>query len=98
VREEGGGIRICFWNTAGLMNKCEETWMYLEKFDIIGLVETWMEEETWEKTRDKMSCVDLHADDKKTQERKSKRRHYYSGEQKIKEDRNQKIKQCSARE
>lgn len=26
---------ICFWNIAELFNKCEETWEYLEDFDIV---------------------------------------------------------------
>lgn len=44
-------MRICCWNVAGLMNKFEETWDYLEKFDMIGLTETWVDEEKWEKIR-----------------------------------------------
>lgn len=43
---------MCFWNIAGLMNKCEETWKYLEEFDMVGLVETWVEEESWKKIKD----------------------------------------------
>lgn len=40
-REEEGerGFKICFWNIAGIRNKCEETWKYLEQFDVIGLTE-----------------------------------------------------------
>lgn len=54
--EEGDReIKICFWNIAGLTNKCEETWDYLEKFNIIGLTETWMEEETWKRMCNKVS-------------------------------------------
>lgn len=37
------------------MSKYEETWKYLEDFDIIGLAETWGEEETWKKIKDKLS-------------------------------------------
>lgn len=48
-------MRICCWNVAGLMNKFEETWDYLEKFDIIGLTETWVDEENWEKIRIRVS-------------------------------------------
>lgn len=33
-------IKLCFWNIAGLVNKCEEMWDYLEKFDIVRLTET----------------------------------------------------------
>lgn len=52
--EKERGVRICFWNIAGVTNKCEETCEYLEKFDIIGLTETSVEEETWEKIRNKL--------------------------------------------
>lgn len=48
-------LKICFWNIAGIINKCDETWEYLDNFDIIGLTETWIEEEEWKKIKDKMS-------------------------------------------
>lgn len=48
-------MRICCWNVAGLMNKFEETWDYLEKFDMIGLTETWVDEEKWKKIRIRVS-------------------------------------------
>ncbi|KAG5320900.1 CL049 protein, partial [Acromyrmex heyeri] len=37
-------------------NKCEETWEYLEGFDIVGLVETktWIDEERWEKIKNRL--------------------------------------------
>lgn len=45
-----GELKICFWNVAGLQNKCEETWEYLDRFDVLGLTETWMEE-GWKKIK-----------------------------------------------
>jgi len=45
-------------------------------------VETWIEEEAWEKIRDKMSSDYVWTSDKRAQERKSKKGHYYSSEQK----------------
>lgn len=42
---------ICYWNIAGLLNKCDEMWDYLEGFDIVGLIETWVDEEKWEKIK-----------------------------------------------
>ncbi|XP_070162472.1 golgin subfamily A member 6-like protein 22 [Polyergus mexicanus] len=39
----------------GITNKCEETWEYLEEFDIIGLTETWVEEGTWKKISNRLS-------------------------------------------
>lgn len=47
-------MKICFWNIAGLKNKCEETWEYMENFDIIGLTETWMGSEAWRKIQEKL--------------------------------------------
>lgn len=38
-----------------MLNKCEETWRYLEKFDIVGLTETWLEEESWKRLENKLS-------------------------------------------
>lgn len=42
--ERGKKSKNLFWNVAGLENKCEETWEYLESFDKLGLTETWMRE------------------------------------------------------
>lgn len=50
-----GGLKMCFWNIAGLLNKCEETWDYLEKFDIVGLTETWVDIERWQSIENKLS-------------------------------------------
>ncbi|XP_025074790.1 uncharacterized protein LOC112552838 [Pogonomyrmex barbatus] len=36
------------------MNKREDTWEYLEKFDVIGLTETWVEEQAWKKITKKL--------------------------------------------
>lgn len=44
--EEERSLKICFWNTARVINKCEDTWKYLEEIDIIGLTKTWLEEYT----------------------------------------------------
>lgn len=54
-RNKDRQIRICLWNIAGVTNKDEDTWRYLEGFDIVGLVETWMEKEKWRKIEDKMN-------------------------------------------
>lgn len=39
---------------AGLENKYEETWEYLESFDILGLTETWMDEGAWNRIKSKI--------------------------------------------
>lgn len=59
-RDRGEGrkaveLKIYFWNVAGLLHLCEETWEYLEKFDVIGLTETWIEDEGWKKIKGKTS-------------------------------------------
>lgn len=48
-------LKICFWNVAGVMNKEEDIWRYLEEFVLIGLIKTWLEEEKWKKMKNKMS-------------------------------------------
>jgi len=50
-REEEKGIRMCFWN-AGVLNK--DTWEYLEDFEVVGLTETWLEEDKWENIKNKL--------------------------------------------
>lgn len=55
MAKEEEGVRICFWNIAGVLNKCKETWEYLERFDIIGLMEIWIDEEKWKKIENNLS-------------------------------------------
>ena len=38
-------IEILVWNVAGLKGKNKEFWDYIEKADVIGLMETWIEKE-----------------------------------------------------
>lgn len=40
-----GNLKSIFWNVAGTKKLRKEDWDYLRKFDIIGLVETWVENE-----------------------------------------------------
>lgn len=62
---------MCFWNIAGMMNKCEETCKYLEGFNVIGLTETLVEKEIWRKIRNKLSdkfiwnCIPARREKKK---------------------------------
>jgi len=42
------GIKIGFWNVAGIRGKDEEFWERIKEWDIIGLVETWVEKKDWE--------------------------------------------------
>lgn len=66
----GEGLKICIWNIAGVLNKDKETWEYLGNYDIIGLVETWLEKDKWEKIKGKLpkkfnwKCVYAERDSK----------------------------------
>ncbi|KAH0820296.1 hypothetical protein GEV33_002495 [Tenebrio molitor] len=51
---ENEQIRIVFWNVAGIKNKENEFWKYLGEFDVVGLVETWVEEKGWERLEKRM--------------------------------------------
>lgn len=52
--KERRGTRLGFWNIAGMKNKGEDVWKYLESFDILGLTKTWIDEKDWEKMRKKL--------------------------------------------
>ena len=51
IRGATEGMKMCFWNVAGLISKDKEVWKYLKTFDVIGLTETWIEEDNWEKLK-----------------------------------------------
>jgi hypothetical protein len=51
---ENEQIRIVFWNVAGIKNKEDEFWKYLGEFDVVGLVETWVEAKGWERLERRM--------------------------------------------
>lgn len=78
---EGGGLKMCFWNVTGLLNKYEETWDYLEKFDILGLTETWVDTKRWQSIENKLSKDHLWkcTPAEKKQKRESERRNYSGG-------------------
>lgn len=40
---EVGNIRIVFWNVAGLKNKDNKFWKKIGKWDVIVLIETWID-------------------------------------------------------
>jgi hypothetical protein len=43
------GAKVLYWNVAGLSRKGEEFWEYIRNFEIVGLMETWVEERSWKK-------------------------------------------------
>lgn len=40
---------------ADMKKKRKKFWEYIERFDVIGLCETWIEEKEWERIRSKLS-------------------------------------------
>lgn len=55
MKETGKGVgKIIFWNVAGIKNKDDEFWEFLGKYDVIVLLETWLEEKGWEEWEEKM--------------------------------------------
>jgi len=72
-----GELKICYWNIAGLFKKCEETWDYLEKFHILGLTETLVDEQKWKKMKNRLVGMRTRKEGEK-QKGKSKRRNYNS--------------------
>jgi len=59
-REEKMGIekekylKVMFWNVAGLKNKDREFWKSLEKWEMLVLIETWVEKKEKGKIKDKL--------------------------------------------
>ncbi|EZA46453.1 hypothetical protein X777_00143, partial [Ooceraea biroi] len=45
------GIKIGFWNVVGVLGKDEVFWKRTKEWDVMGLVETWLEEKDWEKVK-----------------------------------------------
>jgi len=53
--ERGKDIRIVFWNVAGLKNKDRGFWKELEEWEVLVLIEAWIERKEWEKIKEKLS-------------------------------------------
>ncbi|XP_070526965.1 golgin subfamily A member 6-like protein 2 [Cardiocondyla obscurior] len=47
-------VRIVFWNVAGIENKDEDFWKNMEKWEVIYMCETWLEEKKWKRLRSKL--------------------------------------------
>jgi len=52
--EEERNLKITFWNVAGLTNKDEEFWKRLGGWDVMVLMETWVERKGWERVKNKL--------------------------------------------
>lgn len=46
--------KVAFWNIAGLVNKDGEFWKRLKEWEVMVLIETWVEEKNWRKVREKL--------------------------------------------
>lgn len=44
------GLKICIWK--GLMNKDKQFWEFIKEYDVVGLIETWIEDKIWKKIID----------------------------------------------
>ena len=53
-RERERELKIGFWNVAVLSGKNEDFWKRFEEWDVVGIVETWIEQKDWEKIKRKM--------------------------------------------
>lgn len=55
-KNKGGkrGWRIGFWNVAGLRNKDKEFWNGLRRWEVMVMVETWVERKRWKKIKGKL--------------------------------------------
>jgi len=49
---EREGRELLFWNVAGVLNKDEEFWEMVTKYDFVSLEETWMDGKSWEKLKE----------------------------------------------
>jgi len=53
-REKRTEISIVFWNEAGLRNKDKDFWKGLERWDVVVMMETWVEDKDWGRMRDRI--------------------------------------------
>lgn len=49
--EEREGWKVTFWNVAGLGNKDKDFWEGLREWEVMVLMETWVEEKDWKKIK-----------------------------------------------
>lgn len=48
-------MKVGFWNVAGLSKKGADFYREIEEWDIVCMVETWVERKNWEKIKKKLS-------------------------------------------
>lgn len=47
-------MKLGWWNVAGLYNKDRQFWEYVENFDYIGLIETWVDKKQWRRMEENL--------------------------------------------
>ena len=52
---ENERVKIAFWNVAGLGNKDREFWKGINDWDVVVMMETWVEDKGWERIKGKMT-------------------------------------------
>ena len=52
--EKEKGMKLEFWNVAGIKGKGGDFWERVKKWDVVGLVETWMVGKEWERIKRKL--------------------------------------------
>lgn len=45
---------MAFWNVASVGNKDKEFWEETERWDVVIMMETWMDERGWERIRERL--------------------------------------------
>lgn len=46
--------KIAFWNVAGIKRKDRDFWRGIKEWDVVVLVEIWLEKKRWDRIRDKL--------------------------------------------
>ncbi|XP_024877156.1 golgin subfamily A member 6-like protein 22, partial [Temnothorax curvispinosus] len=54
IRREEEMWKVAFWNVAGIANKDKEFWEAIKEWDIVIMMETWLDERGWEKMKEKI--------------------------------------------
>jgi hypothetical protein len=68
-------VKVLYWKVLGLRKKEENFWEYVRQLKIVGLVETWIEERSWEKI-EKLLLKEYNNGNVKGQNKDRKRKSY----------------------
>src|SRR5436190_21216591 len=51
IGKEVRSLKLAFWNIAGIKNKDKGFWEEIKEWDVMILMETWLDNEGWKKLR-----------------------------------------------